>query len=133
MRYQAGSISANQILTQQEGEWYGYTYVWNDEQTDADLAPAQGAEYTYSVTDPEVDMTTIEPDPEIDSDAIEDEPTEDPEATETDEEPATGEDATETEDEPSQVESRIDHRHAGAAGVAGAGRRAPAHQAARCG
>jgi uncharacterized repeat protein (TIGR03806 family) len=30
------------ILTKQEGEWVGYTYVWNDEQTEAALAPSAG-------------------------------------------------------------------------------------------
>jgi putative heme-binding domain-containing protein len=31
--------------------WRGYTYAWNEEQTDADLVPAQGAEQTLQVRD----------------------------------------------------------------------------------
>lgn len=31
--------------------WSGYTYVWNDEQTDAELAPAQGLDRTITVKD----------------------------------------------------------------------------------
>lgn len=30
------------LLTQQGGEWYGYSYAWNDEQTDATLVDAGG-------------------------------------------------------------------------------------------
>lgn len=32
------------ILTKQQEEWAAYSYVWNDEQTDAELAPAEGIE-----------------------------------------------------------------------------------------
>jgi len=41
-----------QILTLQSGQWHGYTYVWNDEQTAAELAPAEGGDRTFSVDDP---------------------------------------------------------------------------------
>ena len=41
-----------QIMTRQEGQWYGYTYVWNDEQADAVLAPAEGMDRTFTVVDP---------------------------------------------------------------------------------
>ena len=41
-----------QILTFQRGQWAGYTYVWNDDQTDADLAPAGGADLSLLVDDP---------------------------------------------------------------------------------
>jgi glucose/arabinose dehydrogenase len=37
------------LLTRQEGEWHGYSYVWNDEQTDADLVPAAGVDRVYQV------------------------------------------------------------------------------------
>ena len=30
------------FLTNQEGEWFGYSYLWNDEQTDGTLVDAQG-------------------------------------------------------------------------------------------
>lgn len=32
--------------------WNGYTYVWNDEQTDAELADAKGLDRTFTVKDP---------------------------------------------------------------------------------
>jgi uncharacterized repeat protein (TIGR03806 family) len=32
--------------------WLGYTYIWNDEQTDAVLAPAEGADVVLAVRDP---------------------------------------------------------------------------------
>jgi uncharacterized repeat protein (TIGR03806 family) len=32
------------LLTKQKGAWAGYSYVWNDKQTDATLAPPEGAE-----------------------------------------------------------------------------------------
>jgi hypothetical protein len=31
--------------------WCGYTYLWNDEQTDAELLPAEGATRTYTIRD----------------------------------------------------------------------------------
>lgn len=31
-----------QILMKEEGSWAAYSYIWNENQTDADLAPAQG-------------------------------------------------------------------------------------------
>ena len=33
------------------GEWRGYTYVWNDDQTDAVLAPKEGLELEFEVAD----------------------------------------------------------------------------------
>ncbi len=33
-------------------EWHGYSYAWRDDQTDADLVPADGAEKVFSVKDP---------------------------------------------------------------------------------
>jgi uncharacterized repeat protein (TIGR03806 family) len=35
-----------------EGYWRGYTYLWNDEQTDAFLADASGLDRTYTIKDP---------------------------------------------------------------------------------
>lgn len=40
------------IMTRQGREWAGYTYLWNDEQTDAALAPAEGVDRHYSIKDP---------------------------------------------------------------------------------
>ena len=33
--------------------WHGYTYIWNDEQTDAVLAEAQGLDRTFAIRDPQ--------------------------------------------------------------------------------
>lgn len=38
------------FLTKQEGEWYGYTYLWNDAGTDAALVDAKGTDVTYKVS-----------------------------------------------------------------------------------
>jgi hypothetical protein len=35
------------FLTRQQGEWAGYSYVWNEEQTDAELVPAEGLDREY--------------------------------------------------------------------------------------
>lgn len=40
-----------QVLHQDRGMWRAYTYVWNDEQTDAILAPADGFDRTFPVKD----------------------------------------------------------------------------------
>ena len=32
--------------------WFGYTYLWNDDQTDAELAPAEGADRKLTIKDP---------------------------------------------------------------------------------
>jgi uncharacterized repeat protein (TIGR03806 family) len=37
------------FLTNQQGEWFGYTYVWNDEQTDAALADAKGLDRDFTI------------------------------------------------------------------------------------
>jgi glucose/arabinose dehydrogenase len=37
------------FLTRQEGEWVGYSYLWNDEQTDATLVDAKGADKVFEV------------------------------------------------------------------------------------
>jgi PBP4 family serine-type D-alanyl-D-alanine carboxypeptidase len=41
------------LLTRQDGQWYGYSYLWNDEQTDADLVTAEGQDRVYEVRDAE--------------------------------------------------------------------------------
>src|SRR6185295_12509929 len=35
------------LLTKQAGEWVGYSYLWNKEQTDAELVPAEGLDREY--------------------------------------------------------------------------------------
>lgn len=37
------------FLTKQNGEWYGYTYLWNDAGTDATLIDAKGMDKTFTV------------------------------------------------------------------------------------
>jgi glucose/arabinose dehydrogenase len=37
------------FLTKQEGEWVGYSYRWNDEQTDAELVGRDGLDATFEV------------------------------------------------------------------------------------
>ncbi len=39
------------LLTKQNGQWQGYSYLWNDAQTDADLVPAAGIDRVYDVRD----------------------------------------------------------------------------------
>jgi glucose/arabinose dehydrogenase/mono/diheme cytochrome c family protein len=39
------------FLTKQDGEWFGYSYAWNDAQTDGELVNAKGADSTFTVTD----------------------------------------------------------------------------------
>jgi uncharacterized repeat protein (TIGR03806 family) len=39
------------LLTKQQGQWYGYSYLWNDKQTDAELIDAAGADRVYEVRD----------------------------------------------------------------------------------
>ncbi len=39
------------ILTKESGEWYGYSYRWNKEQTDAFLVPIQGESFELSLMD----------------------------------------------------------------------------------
>jgi hypothetical protein len=37
------------LLTKQDGEWFGYSYRWNNEQTDAELVAIEGADRAYSI------------------------------------------------------------------------------------
>jgi len=39
------------LLTFQQNEWQGYSFQWNDEQTDAELVQAGGADRDYKITD----------------------------------------------------------------------------------
>jgi uncharacterized repeat protein (TIGR03806 family) len=40
------------LLTKQVGKWIGYSYLWNDDQTDADLVEAAGVDQVYEIWDP---------------------------------------------------------------------------------
>lgn len=40
------------FLTKQDGEWVGYSYRWNEEQTDATLVSAKGEDQTFEVRVP---------------------------------------------------------------------------------
>jgi uncharacterized repeat protein (TIGR03806 family) len=39
------------LLTRQQGEWIGYSYQWNDEQTDATLVASPGLDRTFTIRD----------------------------------------------------------------------------------
>src|SRR5262249_46637703 len=41
------------LLTRRLGQWAGYSYVWNDEQSDAELVGAAGQDRTYEVRSPD--------------------------------------------------------------------------------
>ncbi|MEZ6046773.1 MAG: PQQ-dependent sugar dehydrogenase [Planctomycetaceae bacterium] len=41
------------MLTKQDGEWLGYSYLWNDEQTEATLVEKKGTKVEFNVTDAE--------------------------------------------------------------------------------
>jgi uncharacterized repeat protein (TIGR03806 family) len=40
------------LMVKQEGEWVGYSYRWNDEQTDAELVERNGQDVTFEIRDP---------------------------------------------------------------------------------
>lgn len=40
------------VMLKQGANWAGYTYLWNEAQTDAELAPASGVDQTYTIKDP---------------------------------------------------------------------------------
>jgi len=42
-----------QLLTRQQGEWQGYSYRWNEEQTDAVLVDKQGQDEILEIRDPD--------------------------------------------------------------------------------
>jgi uncharacterized repeat protein (TIGR03806 family) len=39
------------LLVREQGEWVGYSYQWNDEQTDAELVPSEGRSHDLLVAD----------------------------------------------------------------------------------
>jgi uncharacterized repeat protein (TIGR03806 family) len=41
------------FMTRQEGEWFGYSYLWNDEQTDATLIDSPGMDRDYTIQTPQ--------------------------------------------------------------------------------
>ena len=38
------------LLTRQQGEWFGYSYAWNDEQTEATLVEGKGRDRPFAIT-----------------------------------------------------------------------------------
>ena len=40
------------LLATQQNEWAGYTYIWNDDQTEATLVDTAGADKTFTIRDP---------------------------------------------------------------------------------
>jgi len=43
------------LLTRQQGEWVGYSYIWNQAQTDAMLVEAAGRDQPFEIQDPVAD------------------------------------------------------------------------------
>jgi uncharacterized repeat protein (TIGR03806 family) len=41
------------FLTKQGGEWAGYSYIWNDDQTDAELVAAEGLDREFEIRSPD--------------------------------------------------------------------------------
>jgi glucose/arabinose dehydrogenase len=39
------------LLMKQQGQWYGYSYLWNDAQADAELVAGEGIDRTFEVRD----------------------------------------------------------------------------------
>lgn len=37
------------FLTKQQGEWFGYSYIWNNDETDAELVDAKGTDRTFTI------------------------------------------------------------------------------------
>ena len=46
------------VLLRQQGEWTGYSYRWNDQQTDAELVPAAGDQLVVDLSDPFTGQTS---------------------------------------------------------------------------
>jgi uncharacterized repeat protein (TIGR03806 family) len=47
----SGRRIETRLLTKQIGKWVGYSYVWNDQQTDAELVGAAGEDRVYEIRD----------------------------------------------------------------------------------
>lgn len=47
----SGKRIETRIVVKQYDHWVGYTYVWNDEQTDASLVEAKGMDRTFTIKD----------------------------------------------------------------------------------
>ena len=50
----SGKRIETRIVVKQDDHWVGYTYAWDDEQTDAELVEAGGLDRTYTVKDARV-------------------------------------------------------------------------------
>jgi glucose/arabinose dehydrogenase len=48
----SGRWIETRFLTNQKGEWFGYSYAWNDEQTEGHLVEAKGADRTVKIKVP---------------------------------------------------------------------------------
>lgn len=54
LEFEAGNPSSRKwietrLMTKQEGEWVGYSYAWNDQQTDAELVAAGGLDKSFTI------------------------------------------------------------------------------------
>ena len=57
LEMEAGNPASRQrfetrLITRQQGQWAGYSYLWNAEQTDAELVPNEGLDRTFEIRDP---------------------------------------------------------------------------------
>ena len=55
------AASRARLLTRQQGQWAGYSYIWNDEQTEAERVPAEGCERVFEVHDPRLRTVRKQP------------------------------------------------------------------------
>jgi uncharacterized repeat protein (TIGR03806 family) len=58
LEFEAGNPGSEQpietrLMTRQQGEWVGYSYLWNEDRTDAVLVSGEGADRTFTLRDPE--------------------------------------------------------------------------------
>lgn len=58
LEFEAGNPASRRpietrLMTRQQGEWVGYSYLWNDDRTDAVLVGTQGLDRTYTLRDAE--------------------------------------------------------------------------------
>ncbi|MDP7205165.1 MAG: c-type cytochrome, partial [Pirellulaceae bacterium] len=47
-------VMETQLLLYQGGQWDAYSYAWNEDQTDAELVPAEGSQRVMKISDPAI-------------------------------------------------------------------------------
>ena len=53
-RSESSRAIETQLLVYQGGEWDAFSYAWNDDQTDAELVPAEGSQRDLQIKDPAI-------------------------------------------------------------------------------